>query len=102
MTVSIEVLPLSDDRDISLSDLELFHVGYAPGIMRIIRNPATNLYSLRCGCGLTIDLTADGIAENVILRTAIDNQTQEVLPTCSFLSNRADEVSIEPRVRRNP
>jgi len=103
MTVSIEILqPLSIDKEISFSDLELFHVGCMPGTMQIRRNPATNLYSLRCDCGLMIELTDDCIAKNMISRTAIYNQTRGVLPTGSFSSNTTDEIVIEPRVRSNP
>jgi hypothetical protein len=76
MTVSIEILPLSDDNnDISFSDLELFHVDCMPGIMQQFRNPATNLYSFKCSCGFYIELTDSSTAANVIFRTAIDNQT---------------------------
>lgn len=103
MTVSIEIPPLSDDNDISFSDLELFHVGCMPGTMQIQpRNPATNLYYFRCDCGFNIELNHDGIAANVIFRTATDNQTRGVLPTGSFSSNMIDEIVIKPRVRHNP
>ena len=101
MTISIEVLPLSDSRPISFSDLELFHIGCTPGTMQIHTNPATNVYSLSCNCGLNIELTNNGTAEKVIIRTAIDNNSRELLPADSFLSHMADEVAIEPRVRRN-
>jgi hypothetical protein len=103
MTVSIEILPLSDDdKYILFSDLKLFHVGCMSETMQQHRNPATNLYSFRCGCGFYIELTDSSTAANVIIRTATDNQTRDVLPTGSFSSNITDEIVIEPRVNCNP
>lgn len=98
MTVTIEVLPLSDDRAISFSDLELFHAGCTSETMQKYRNPVTNLYSLRCECGLNIELIEAGTAENLIICTAIDNQCG-ILPTGSFSSNTADKILIEPHVK---
>ncbi|WP_262967186.1 hypothetical protein [Methylobacter psychrophilus] len=102
MTVFIEILPLSDDNEISFSDIELFHVGCMPGTMQIHpRNQATNLYSFKCDCGFYIELAETGKAADMILHISIDCQTLEILPTGSFLSNTTNEIVIKPRVILN-
>ena len=62
MSVSIEVLPLKDNRDISFSDLNIFHTGCTSNAMTKHRNPIGGTYRLQCTCGLEIELPSDGKA----------------------------------------
>jgi hypothetical protein len=93
MAVLIEVAKPSYDRETAFSDLHLFHAGCTRGALRAHRNPAMNLYSLLCGCGLAIELAPDGIAQREIQLTAINGELRE-LPKGSFSSNVAGEIAV--------
>lgn len=73
MAVSIKVTPLQDSQVIAFHDLHLLH-DCGRGAMSKNRNPATDHYTLRCPCGLEIELLAE--AQKDITFTAIDELTR--------------------------
>ncbi len=95
MTVLIKVVPFADNCDNRFSDLRLIHQGCGPVELRKHRNPATGAYSLRCGCGLEIELFLDGGAITTIERVAM-NGVPGNLQVGSYYCSSAGDVVIAP------
>lgn len=92
MKVQIEV-KLSGEDAFSLHDLTLRHVDCWHETMQQRRNPATEDWTLRCGCGLTLLLASNGDAKNSIEHVAIDAVSRE-LKQGTFWAGPEAEVSI--------
>lgn len=73
MAVLIKATPQADVQDIAFHDLELSH-DCGSGRLTTNRNPVPNRYTLRCACGLEIELS--GEAQKQITYTAIDEQAR--------------------------
>jgi hypothetical protein len=76
MTIGIEVNPLADNEETSFANVRLRHARCEHGLLRKHRDPASGIYTLRCGCGLELELTADAITS--ITYTAIDEQPRTI------------------------
>lgn len=63
----------------------------------IRRDPATNSYSLKCACGLRIEMPRDGDAMMTIMWVAIDEEPR-ILNNGTYLvvGNEPDEIHIGP------
>ncbi len=90
MAVSIEVTPLQDRQVIAFHDLHLLH-DCGRGAMSKHRNPVTDRYTLRCACGLEIELLAE--AQKDITFTAIDELTR-TLGASSAQANRPGPITV--------
>lgn len=92
MSIVIEVVPLSDNQEISVIDLNLFHGGCTPGAILQRRNLAGEGYSLACACGLTLGLSEN--AMTVLTYTAIDGQSRSLLDNDSLAINAIARESV--------
>lgn len=77
MPFTIEVFPLAEKSDSTLSGLHLVHSGCGPTTLGIHRNPATDEWSLRCPCGLVVVFSRPHHAEP-LKWTAIDGRLREI------------------------
>lgn len=91
--VTLSIQPQADDA-MSFPDLIMAHRGCEPTTLARHRDPATDVYSLRCTCGLELSLQNGGAAIQEIQMTAID-QMQRTLPTASYRCNRPGRVVVE-------
>lgn len=56
MNIQLEVVPLRDNQEISASEFVLYHSECGRGRMSLRREVAGDGYTLRCDCGLRLDL----------------------------------------------
>lgn len=94
--VSIEVTPRLYDGETSFHELRLFHGQCASNELVKYRNPATSDYSLRCTCGLEIQLPANSAAIRMIIGTAIDEKPR-LLDKGTIVMNRGDAIEVRYR-----
>jgi hypothetical protein len=92
--VRIGVSPPAGDAETSFADLALRHAGCLSNGLKRFRNPATDIYSLTCACGLSLTFPSLGTTVAAIQRTAIDGRTR-TLPEGSYSSSDASPVLIE-------
>lgn len=72
MNIQLEVVPLRDNQGISASEFVLYHSECKQAKMVLRREAAGDGYTLRCGCGLQLDLPEESVS--VITDAAIDEQ----------------------------
>ena len=72
MNIQIEVVPLRDNQEISTSELALYHSGCARGRISLRREMSGDRFTLRCDCGLQLDLSEESVS--LITYAAIDAQ----------------------------
>jgi len=89
MTIGIEVSPLHDNEDLSFANLHLFHASCSNAALNKYRNPCTGVYSLKCSCGLELELSDDVISK--IFSTATDEQVRTIIVP------RAQPIAISSR-----
>ena len=89
MSIIIEVAPAPED-DITLSELDLRHLG-CTGTMSALRKLGTDLYTIRCSCGLAFDAPKDGAAREIVIVANTGEPT--TLSAGSYFS--ADDGAIE-------
>lgn len=70
MNLKLRVLPLKDSEDISFANIVLYHDTCLDPIIKH-RNILSGNYTLKCICGLAVELPAEGQAHQEIVRTAI-------------------------------
>lgn len=84
-TPTIEVAPLPDSQESVLSAVSLSHKGCRHLSISKHRDVLTDVYTLRCPCGLEISFPQIGVAAATILDVAIRG-LPTVLDTGTFLS----------------
>lgn len=89
MNIQLEVDPLRDNQETSASELVLYHSGCKQARMVLRREAARVGYSLRCDCGLQLDLTEESVS--IITSAAIDTQPR--------LLNLPDSVTVRLLIR---
>jgi len=95
MPFTIEVEPVTDNEEISFYNLELFHFGCTLEPINKHRNPITNIFTLKCGCGLEVLFSDEYTGTTTILRTAIDKQQREIKKE-DYHSNRVGPFIVAP------
>lgn len=80
MEIFIEETPFTDDSDTCIDDQRFYHSGCQSSPMTFHRCPATNVKTLRCGCGLKLVLFPSLLAETEIHKTAIDCNPRPLNP----------------------
>jgi len=93
MDITLKLVNANGSPVTSLGAVEFAHGGCGPMIKH--RNPATNEYSLHCGCSLDVNFPDMGDAHREILAATSDGLTRN-LPVDSFTSNRADSIRLLP------
>ena len=96
MEINLGIIARNDNEETDFSESKIQHANCKQTInpeMVIKRNPATNVYSLVCNCGLSIEFEQSGKAESTIIRCAID-QLEHELPNGSYISNFEGPVVI--------
>ena len=78
MIVKIRVEPLKDNEDISFGAIVLYHDTCVDRPMAKRRNVLSGDYTLKCICGLEMELPADGQAQQAIVRVAIGSEPATV------------------------
>jgi len=81
----IAVSPHSDNKDIAFHELTLTHDCGSPPL-KMDRNPVTDVYTLRCECGLEVELLNQS-AQTDLIFTAIDQQAR-TLRSSDVYANR--------------
>lgn len=76
MSIQLEVVPLRDNQEISASELVLYHSECRQAKMILRRDAVGGGYSLRCDCGLQLDLSEESFS--VITYASIDAQPREL------------------------
>lgn len=89
MSIQLEVVPLRDNQEISASVLVLYHSGCGQGRMLLRRDTAGDVYTLRCDCGLQLDLSEESVS--AITYAAIDAQPR--------LLNLSDSATVRLAIR---
>lgn len=84
--------PSPDNQETCVDDLDLVHVACLQPLMTIRRDQISHLYTLKCQCGLVVEL-GGAVAEEALYRTAIDELSRP-LPKGSFSSNRSGAVTL--------
>lgn len=74
MILRIRVQPLKDNEDISFGDIVLYHDTCVERSMMKHRNIVSDDFTLKCICGLEVELPADGQAQQAIVRVAIGSE----------------------------
>jgi len=74
MVLKIRVEPLKDNVDISFGAVVLYHDTCVDGPMVKHRNVLSADFTLKCSCGLELELPADGQAQQAIVRVAIGGE----------------------------
>ncbi|MDY7538758.1 hypothetical protein RGU72_10865 [Undibacterium sp. 5I1] len=87
MTVTIQVMPFDDDKDVSFQSIQLTHVECQAGSITKYRNPTSDDYTLRCSCGLEVVLFGDSCAMECVKKVAIGAQSASLEPG-SYCCNR--------------
>jgi len=87
MIVEIRVAPLSDNKEISFQSILLYHGNCSAHPMDKHRDVASNNYKLKCECGLELELTADGLVKEEIIKVAIGGEAVQV-ESSRFHSNQ--------------
>lgn len=93
MDAQINVTSASEDH-ISFRDFTFNHHGCAYPMSKY-RNPATDQYTLRCGCGFEVRFDNQGPASEAIV-DAMLTQSDRTLPTDSYVSDQARTVIAHP------
>src|SRR3546814_2473592 len=75
--VELEVTDPSTDNETFFGKLVFVHCDCNGVPMSLHRNPVTNWYSLRCSCGLDIQLEQLGEAYNLILDAMVNDLRSE-------------------------
>ncbi len=89
MATIIEVAPAPED-DITLSELALRHLG-CTGTMSALRKLGTDLYTVRCSCGLAFDAPREGAAREIVM--VANTGEPATLSKGSYFA--ADDLAIE-------
>lgn len=93
MRIILMVTPIGDAEELHLNAVEIFHRPCSLALAKH-RDPATNIYTLCCECGLEIVLRADGASMDIV-RTSIDEQPR-LLKNDEVVSNPQGSIVIEP------
>ena len=92
MAIIIEVAPAPED-DITLSELALRHLG-CTGTISAMRKLGTDLYVVRCSCGLAFDAPSEGAAREIV---AVANTGEpKTLSAGSYFSADGGAIEIVP------
>lgn len=71
MILRIRVQPFKDNEDISFGDIVLYHDACVDRPLVKHRNILSDDFTLKCICGLEVELPANGQAQQAIVRVAI-------------------------------
>jgi hypothetical protein len=99
MSIELNIEPYSDEEMV-FSNSKICHYNCEKPqcpIMTINRNPATDVYTLRCECGLKIEFSNNSSAETIISKCAISQEAQ-VLPDGAYLTNKGGPLTVSPWV----
>jgi hypothetical protein len=89
MTETIIVSEQDDTLDIDFANLSIRHKSCGSAEMRKSRNPASNLYSLECDCGFSLNFLDEHTAISNIAKVSITKQENTLMPG-SFYSQSCE------------
>jgi hypothetical protein len=87
------VVTNSAEKQISFGQFGFSHSGCS--LMTAHRDPATNLHTIKCSCGLELEFEDNGVAMSNIIDAVTDGE-KRYLPENSFKSNIAANLLIIP------
>lgn len=96
MAMDLEVEPYDDGGSLNFSSLIIYHrnCGDAQGSqISINRNPATDVFILRCACGLQVEIPQLSEAQSLLTDCAI-GQHEATLPADSYSANTDEEIHV--------